>query len=371
MKFLKFYGSDKSQIQSSHQLVDMREIDIIAPNLKIRHSGVTSTIFALCPEQRKLGQRLVVFGYFLPNKIISIGILSLLSCWEKPRNKNNRIWHARRNNEMLVGVLMRDVLKMPLKLIFTSSSQRNHTKWSRYLISRMDAVITTSKKSALFIKRPNTIIMHGINTERFYPTSDKKEARRHVKMPEHKKIIGCFGRIRKIKGTELFVNCMINILPSHPEWIAVVVGKTTFKHYFFKRKIQKSIQKAGLEKRILFIDEKYSIDDWYRALNIFIAPQLHEGFGLTALEAMASGIPVVAANVGVFSELLDPENEKAGIIFPAGDVHALEKAVLHFMNSEKIMSDTGNRGRERAVKHFQLTKEATAIGEIYDIISKK
>ncbi|MEG8098791.1 glycosyltransferase family 4 protein [Candidatus Liberibacter brunswickensis] len=370
MKFFKFYGYNK-KTKYPHQLVDMRKIDIITPNLKIKHSGVTSTIVGLYPEHRRLGWRLVIFGYFLPKSIISIGIFSLISCWQKPTGKNNRIWHARRNNEMLVGVLMRDVLRMPLKLIFTSSSQRHHTRWTKYLISRMDAIITTSEKSSLYIKRPSTIIMHGIDTERFHPISNKREARRQIKILEDTKIIGCFGRIRKKKGTGLFVDCMINILPTNPGWIAVIIGRTTFKNYFFKKNLQKRIYEAGLEKRILLINEQPSIEKWYRALNIFVAPNLHEGFGLTPLEAMASGIPVVASDVGVFRELLDPENEKAGVIFQTGNINELEKSVLYFMNSENIMSDTGNRGRERAVKNFHISKEASEIGKVYDHFLKK
>ncbi|AGH16678.1 glycosyltransferase family 4 protein [Candidatus Liberibacter asiaticus] len=355
-----------SKLRSSCQPIDMNNIDVIAPNMKFRHTGVTSTVFGLCPIQRKLGQRLVVFGYCLPKNIPSIGISSLLTCWKKPIGQNSRIWHARRNNEMLLGVMMRDVLRMPLKLVFTSPSQRNHSRWTRYLISRMDEVITTSQKSARFIERPSTVIMHGVDTERFRPTSNKQEARRHLKISEDAKLIGCFGRIRKLKGTDLFVDCMINILPHHPGWTAVVVGKTTLKHYLFKKNLQRRIYANGLKKRILFIDEQSSIEDWYRALNIFVAPPLYEGFGLTPLEAMASGIPVVASNTGVFSELLDPENAKAGVIVPPRNLHALEKAVLYFMNSKKIMSDTGNRGRERAVKHFSIVKEASDIGKVYD-----
>ncbi|MFV0256120.1 glycosyltransferase family 4 protein [Candidatus Liberibacter solanacearum] len=367
MKFFRFYGSN-GKSRSSYQSIDMSNIDVITPNLKIRHSGVTSTIFGLYPIQRKIGQRLVVFGYFLPKNIASIGISSLLACWRRPISQKNRIWHARRHNEMLLGIVMRDVLRMPLKLVFTTSKQRKNSKWSEFLTSRMDAVIATSKKSAYSTNCPNTIIMHGVDTERFYPTNNKKEARRKIQMPENAKLIGCFGRIRKLKGTDLFVDCMINLLPHHPEWIALIVGRTTLKHCRFKKNIQKRIYEAGLEKRILFINEQYLIDSWYRALNLFVSPSLSEGFGLTPLEAMASGVPVVASDVGAFTELLDPENTKAGIIFPPGDLHEMEKAILYFMKSESIISDTGNRGRERAVKHFSIEKEALKIGEVYDTL---
>ncbi|AGA64122.1 Glycosyltransferase [Liberibacter crescens BT-1] len=353
-----FYKSDEQ--------VDIKKIDVIAPNFKLRHSGVTSTIFSLIPVQRRLGQKIAAVGLLLPKKITHIGLFSLASLWQKPIGRQFRIWHARRNTEMLFGLFMRDLLYIPLKIVFTSASQRNHTKWTKYLISRMNAVITTSKKSAAFIKRPTTVIMHGVDTKRFYPTKNKTYDRHVIGMPDDIKLIGCFGRIRKNKGTDLFVDTMIRILPSHPKWKAVIIGRTTLPHLAFKKNLEKRIYKANLQDQIVFINETLSIEIWYRALDLFIAPQRWEGFGLTPLEAMASGIPVIATNVGVFSELLTINEEETGILCPPGNIDALEQATLAFINNQERASLAGLRGHKRALKHFSIEREALEIGEVYE-----
>src|SRR5882672_11267211 len=83
-------------------------------------------------------------GSHAPAGIARIGLADLLRLWRRPAPL---IWHARRNDEMIVGVLLR-ALGWPLKLVFTSAAQRHHTWLTRALIRRIDAVIATSDISA-------------------------------------------------------------------------------------------------------------------------------------------------------------------------------------------------------------------------------
>src|SRR5690606_36056809 len=135
-----------------------------------------------------------------------------------------RVWHARRNPEMLAGLILRDVLRAPLKLVFTSASQRDHTRWTRMLIRRMDEVIATSRKTAAYLEVPATVVMHGIDLDRFHPAPDRAQAARALGLDPARLYAGCFGRVRRQKGTDLFVDAMIALLPRHPNWSAIVAG---------------------------------------------------------------------------------------------------------------------------------------------------
>src|SRR5258708_14128793 len=99
-------------------------------------------------------------------------IADLLKLWQR---RTPLIWHARRNNEMIVGVLLRS-LGWPLKLVFTSAAQRHHSWITRWLISRMDAIIATSELSASFLKCEATVIMHGVDTDVYSPPADRAAA---------------------------------------------------------------------------------------------------------------------------------------------------------------------------------------------------
>ncbi|SIQ25338.1 mannosyltransferase [Rhizobium sp. RU20A] len=346
-------------------VVDIRETDVIAPNFKVRLSGVTSTIIQLVPVQRRLGQRVAALGPGLPDHLPHVRFRDLWQLWQPTAHGGRRVWHARRNVEMLAGIVMRDLLRMRLSLVFTSASQRAHTSWTRFLISRMDGVIATSDRTAAYLKVPNVTILHGIDTARFAPPADKAAARAAVGLRADKQIVGCFGRIRRQKGTDLFVDAMIDLLPQRPDWIAIIAGRATGKHADFEADLKKRVAAAHLSDRILFVGEHTNIPDWYRALDLFVAPQRWEGFGLTPLEAMATGVPVVATNVGAFSELIAVGSDETGVIIPSDDLSAMIAKTGELMDNAIRRAHAAGRALDHARRNFSIEGEAEALGRVY------
>ncbi|MDE1991752.1 MAG: glycosyltransferase family 4 protein, partial [Rhizobiaceae bacterium] len=282
---------------------DIREIEVIATNFKRRLSGVTSTIGQLIPKQIELGCRIVTLGPGLPAHLPKLEWSRLAGLWTKPRRHRVRVWHARRNNEMLVGLLLRSILRMPLKLVFTSAAQRRHTGYTRWLIRRMDAVIATSSRSGSFLQVPHTVIQHGVDLKLFHPPEVPDDRMAATGLPG-KYLVGCFGRVRHQKGTDLFVKSMIELLPQHPDWTAVVCGRVTAEHRGFGDDLVKMVAAAGLADRIRFLGEVDDIRPWYRRATLYVAPSRNEGFGLTPLEAMASRTAVVASDAGAYAEMI-------------------------------------------------------------------
>jgi mannosyltransferase len=347
---------------------DISDVEVIAPNFKRRLSGVTSTIIQLVPVQRALGQKVATLGPGLPAGLPHIGYSALLRLWGRPKNRVLRVWHARRNVEMLPAIVLRDILRMKLRIVFTSASQRRHSGWTKFLIQRMDAVIATSNRTAAYLDVPSTTIMHGIDTGRFFPAPDKAAAKAALGLPADRKIAGCFGRVRRQKGTDLFVDSMINLLPSRPDWIAIVAGRATAAHVSFENELREKVKQAGLSDRILFVGEHTNIPDWYRALDLFIAPQRWEGFGLTPLEAMATQVPVVATDVGAFSELLVTGEDETGILIAANTLTEMAEAAAWFMDDAERARLAGDRGLARATTTFSIEGEASRIGAVYEML---
>lgn len=347
-------------------MADIRNVEVIAPNFKRRLSGVTSTIIQLIPIQRALGEKIAVLGPGLPDTLPSIRFRDLLRLWSAPSGRPCRVWHARRNVEMLPAIVLRDLLGMKLKIVFTSASQRRHTGWSKFLISRMDAVIATSGKTAAYLDVPNTVILHGIDTKRFQPTADRGAAKAARGLDPAQKYVGCFGRVRKQKGTDLFVDSMIALLPSRPDWSAVVAGRATGPHVEFENELKERVAKAGLTDRIRFVGEHTNIPDWYRALDLFVAPQRWEGFGLTPLEAMATSVPVVATDVGAFSELVVVGEQETGTIVAANNLQAMVDAAAGFMDDDRRRMVAGANGLGLTCASFAIEGEARAINAIYE-----
>ncbi|WP_416795412.1 glycosyltransferase family 4 protein [Ciceribacter azotifigens] len=351
-------------------MTDIADVEVIAPNFKQRLSGVTSTIIQLVPVQNRLGQKVATLGPGLPASLPRIGYADLLRLWNRPRSGQKRVWHARRNNEMLAGLVLRDLLRMPLKILFTSASQRRHTRWTKALIARVDAVVATSARTAAYLDVENSVVMHGIDTARFSPPADKAAAKRAVGLDPERKIAGCFGRVRRQKGTDLFVDTMIALLPSRPDWIAIIAGRATASHAAFETELKERVAKAGLSDRILFVGEHTNINDWYRALDLFVAPQRWEGFGLTPLEAMATAVPVVATDVGAFPELIVTGEQETGVVIPADDLAAMTAAAGAFMDDPARLSAAGTRALAHVTENFSIEGEARRLGEIYAALAR-
>ncbi|MCC8932061.1 glycosyltransferase family 4 protein [Rhizobium sp. 'Codium 1'] len=345
--------------------VDPAGIHVIAPNLKQRLSGVTSTIIQLVPVQNRLGQKVAVLGPGLPPHLPHLRLIDLWKLWRAPEGASHRVWHARRNIEMLPGIVLRDVLRMPLKLVFTSASQRKHSAWTKFLIRQMDAVIATSAKTAGYLEVPNTVIMHGIDCDIFRPAEDKAEAKRACGLDPELRYVGCFGRVRHQKGTDMFVDAMIELLPARTDLAAVIAGRATAKHIDFENGLKAKVKEAGLADRILFVGEHKNIADWYRTLDLFVAPQRWEGFGLTPLEAMATGAPVVATDVGAFSELVRTEAPATGVVLSTVGAEAMARATAQMIASPENLAKMSENALAHARSIFSIEREALSLGEQY------
>lgn len=351
-----------SSVQVSGSVVDPSRIEVIAPNFKRRLSGVTSTIVQLIPQQaRSLG--IATLGPGLPETLPALRWRQLPQLYRRPVSRPFRIWHARRNNEMVAGLLLRDILRMPLRLVFTSAAQRHHKPFTKWLIRRMDAVVATSGVSGSFLEVPHKVVMHGIDLERFHPPRMPEDAFEASGLPG-RYAVGCFGRIRHQKGTDLFVDAMIALLPRFPEWTAIITGRTTGPHADFATSLKEKVRQAGLSDRVLFMGEVPDIRIWYRRVALCVAPSRNEGFGLTPLEAMASGAAVVASDAGAYAELV-AEGE-TGSVVPAGDGPALTEAIGRYLADPALARAHGRAGIAHVGRHFPLQREADELASVYE-----
>ncbi len=348
--------------------VDPARVHVIAPSFKRRLSGVTATVVRLVPLQAR-AVAIAACGPGLPPELPQIRLRDLLRMApEGPQGP--RIWHARRNTEMIGGLVLRGLLGKRLRLVFTSASQRVHTRLTRALIARMDAVIATSARGAAYLERPAEIILHGIDAEAFQPPADRAGLRARLGLPVTGPLIGCYGRIRAQKGTDAFVEAMIAVLAAHPEAHAVVMGRATERHRGFLRGLKVRVAAAGLGGRLLFRPEVpvWDMAHWYQALDLFVAPQRWEGFGLTPLEAMACGVPVIATRVGAFEELLD-DGVTGHLVTPGapGEIARLAQGLLA---RPEAMARMGQAGRARVLARFRIEDEARAICAVYDRLTQ-
>jgi len=335
-------------------------IDVVAPNLKRRLSGVTATVVRLIPVQATM-IGIVATGPGLPPGLPHIPLARAASL---PRDRW-RVWHARRNTEMALGLILRHVLRRRYRLLFTSAAQRQHTGFTRWLIRRQDALIATSPQAARYLERPATVILHGVDLSVFHPAADRAALRAELGFAPDDIVIGCFGRIRAQKGVDLLVEAALRLFPQRPRAKLIFTGRVTNDNQAFFEEQKARIAAAGLSDRIRFLGEVpwEQVVRNYQAIDLFAAPARWEGFGLTPLEAAACGVPTVAARAGAYETLI--RDGETGSLVPREDAEALAAALARWLDDDAGRLAAGQAARTHVEANHAIEAEARAITEVY------
>jgi mannosyltransferase len=338
-------------------------IEVIIPNLKRRYSGGTAANRTIAPLIAKRC-RAVWFGPDRPAGIQGLSFGGLLALrLVPPKLCAARIWHARRNVEMLLGLVLKS-LGWRLKLVFNSASQRRKSCYTDFLIARMDAVTSTSEASASFVSRPATVIHHGIDLDLYRPPDDRFAAFAATGLPG-KYGVGTFGRVRRQKGSDLFVEAMCRLLPKYPDFTAVVVGHVSVENLPLVDNLKQRIASAGLSEHIRFLGELpiEEVPLWYQRISIYVFASRVEGFGLTLLEAMAAGDAVVATRAGAAETII--ADGDTGVLAPIDDVDGLVAAIEPLMRDPERIAPMGSRARLRIEQRFSRDREVEEIVCLY------
>jgi mannosyltransferase len=213
---------------------------------------------------------------------------------------------------------------------------------------------------------PNTtaVVPHGIDLSRFSPPPDKRTAWKQSGLPGEYGI-GVFGRVRPDKGSDVFVDAMIEALPQLPGATAVIAGLAQPKHQAYQDALKAKIAAAGLSERIVFLGEVPAgqVHLWYQRCLLCVACPRYEPFGLTPFEAAATECALVCSRTGAFDQLAIPG--QTGEMVDTGDAPGLAQAVRKVLSDREQALRMGQAARQRVIEHFSLAKEAEGIGRVY------
>lgn len=313
-------------------------------------------------HQKKMIPVAVLGRHHLPDDVPSVTFREALRLCRTPLpDAKARVFHARRNNEMLQALALKKLAASPLKIAFTSTAQRPHTWITRWLIREADAVISTCTAAASYIQGgADVIIPHGVDLQRYHPAADRAALWRKLGFPG-KYGIGIFGRVRHQKGVDVLIEAALPLLAEFPDFTVVVCGETTAKHQKFERALKAKIAAAGLEQRFLFIGKQpfAALPELFRAMYLVTALSRNEGFGLTVLEAMASGAAVLASEAGAWQDIVRPG--ETGHLVPCGDVAATREKLSLLLSDIPKLEVMGQNGRLLAEAQYSLENEAETL----------
>jgi len=234
--------------------------------------------------------------------------------------------------------------------------------WGERVIAISDAVKGNLIDCFGVDKARVTLIYNGIEVKKFlkdFPEDEKDKLKNRFGIKRDYSVIGMIARFTPDKGHDVLIYALYEILKEKPNVQLVFVGEGD------KREdIMKLSQRLNLSDNVIFIKPQINTVNALAVMDVFtFAPRRREGLGLALLEALASGKPVVATDVGGVSNVI--KNNVNGFLVEPSNPKLLAEAVLRLLKDKALYAKMAQAGRETVIEKFSINGMADRTEDIY------
>ncbi|PKM36987.1 MAG: sugar transferase [Gammaproteobacteria bacterium HGW-Gammaproteobacteria-10] len=207
-------------------------------------------------------------------------------------------------------------------------------------------------------------ICNGVDTERFQPARPKIVVG-DCPWPDAEKrlIIGTVGRMHGVKDQMMLARAFVELLKQHPE-SKNAVGLVMIGDGPLREEVKQLLDENDLLDHAWLPGERSDVAELMRGFDVFVLPSQAEGISNTILEAMASGLPVIATRVGGNPELV--EHGKTGFLVERQNPSELAGRLSDYIGDPKLCIEHGKKGRERALQAFSIDAMVKNYLSVYD-----
>ena len=235
--------------------------------------------------------------------------------------------------------------------------------------ARIIAVSSAVAESAVAVvpqtKSRLRVIRNGVDLSRFSRRRNPQRriaTRAALRLPDDAPVLICVARLAPEKNLGTLLEAMARLTGPFPHLRLLLVGEGPWRPT-----LEHQARMLGITSRVCFTGVRTDIPDLLETSDLFCLPSRTEGLGIAAIEAMASGLPVVASRIGGLPEVV--EDCVTGLLVVPGDTAALAQAIAALLADPVRAAQMGAAGRARAKKLFDNRAMITATHAVYAELS--
>jgi glycosyltransferase involved in cell wall biosynthesis len=212
------------------------------------------------------------------------------------------------------------------------------------------------------VHQPIAVMRQSIPLDRFRrDRGQQQDVRRRLGLGHETPVLVCVSRLVPGKGQAHVLEVAARLRASWPDLVLLLVGDGPERSG-----LEAVAARAGIAGNVRFLGDRDDVPDLLAAADVFVFASENEGFGLALLEAMASGLPVVAFHCDAFDEFVAPG--VSGTLVAQGDVAALAGAVDALLGCPELLRRMGAAGREIVARQFPPDATARSFENVYDAV---
>ena len=210
------------------------------------------------------------------------------------------------------------------------------------------------------------VIYNGIDPDLFKPASieEKVLKKKQLGLNKNDFVLGNVGRMDYWKNQRILIEILPDLKKISPQIKLILVGRGEEEGNLKKLAIKK-----GVKNDVIFLGQRSDVNQILKAFDIFVFPSLTEGLPLVVIEAMATGLPIVASHVGGIPELV--VNGETGFLVSPTSKEEIKETIIKLLNNPKLRKEMGQIARKRFETHFSLPQMVQKYIEVYEKAVKK
>jgi len=203
------------------------------------------------------------------------------------------------------------------------------------------------------------VIPNSVNVEYYRPDKASRwTKRRELGLKEDTVLIGSVGRLSRVKNYISLIEAMARVVKKQPNARLALIGDGPER-----RNLERRIAKLGVNDSVSLLGQRFDTRDLLNAMDIFVLPSFSEGISFSILEAMATGLPVIATRVGGNPELV--EQDITGHLYASNNIDELADAIFRYISKPHLRAKNGARGRGFVEEKFSLNSMIDRYTAIY------